>query len=546
MGKETATTPKRGFVSDGENVPEARRRTDDQNVTHLELMLGQIANYCPVISRNTVVKNSTSLTQIWQAIRLHYGFQLTGSHFLDFNSISLNPDERPEDLYQRLISFIEDNLLTTAGRISHHGSFPTPDEELTPSLENMVVLIWLRLIHPDLPQLVKQRYGTELRSQTLATLKPEISVALDSSLDEVHTTADAKILRTTTKDLLTSYKTTQNRETTTSHTTTLIENEKSSTFRDILSRLLLTMKPIDGPPVSVRVDPAPGFTPLVSDQTLLKLGISLEVGRIKNPNKSPVAERAIQELEGELLRQEPGGGPVTPLGLSIATARMNSRVRSHGLSAHELRRRSQVTNQQIPLSDREVILRQHSRRLANHPYSFRSKNHRRPSNNTVAKVGDLVYLTCDGSKDKGRERYIVTSTDDNWFYIRKFLGAQLRSKTYQVHPSECIVIPQFYSSMPFRRSYPNDSSEVSEYKDTDHDIPLTDADQVSNDAAPSQGQSLLVEEPPEVDPPPDIPELLSQPVEDADTAAVIPSSDPLSSLPTRPKRIVWSGATDLY
>ncbi|ESO93173.1 hypothetical protein LOTGIDRAFT_175608 [Lottia gigantea] len=281
------------------------------------------------------------------------------------------------------------------------------------------------------------------------------------------------------------------------------------------------MKPIDGPPVSVRVDPAPGFTPLVSDQTLLKLGISLEVGRIKNPNKNPVAERAIQELQDELLRQEPGGGPVTPLGLSITTARMNSRVRSHGLSAHELWiQRSQVTNQQIPISDREVILFQHSRRLANHPYSFRSKNHRRP--NTVAKVGDLVYLTCDGIKDKGCERYIVTSTDDNWFYIRKFLGAQLRS------------------SMPPRRSYHNDSSEVSVYEDTDHDIRLTDADQVSKDAAPSQDQSLLVEEPPKVDPPipPDIPELLSQPVEDADTAAVIPSSDPLSSLPTRPKRIV--------
>ncbi len=45
-------------------------------------------------------------------------------------------------------------------------------------------------------QLVKQRYGTELRSRTLASLKPEISQTLDSLLDEIHTSADAKVLRT--------------------------------------------------------------------------------------------------------------------------------------------------------------------------------------------------------------------------------------------------------------------------------------------------------------------------------------------------------------
>ncbi len=70
------------------------------------------------------------------------------------------------------------------------------DEELTPSLENMIVMTWLRLTHADLPALVKQRYGTELRSHTLASLKPEISQALDSLLEEIHATNEAKVLRT--------------------------------------------------------------------------------------------------------------------------------------------------------------------------------------------------------------------------------------------------------------------------------------------------------------------------------------------------------------
>ena len=68
----------------------------------LDLMLSQIANFCPVISRNTIAKNATRLSGIWQTIRLHYGFQSTGAHFLDFADIHLQADERPEDLYQRL------------------------------------------------------------------------------------------------------------------------------------------------------------------------------------------------------------------------------------------------------------------------------------------------------------------------------------------------------------------------------------------------------------------------------------------------------------
>ena len=64
------------------------------------------------------------MSSIWQAIHFHYEFQSTGTHFLDFNNIKLAPDKRPEDLYQRLISFIEDNLLLANDNISHDGKVP--------------------------------------------------------------------------------------------------------------------------------------------------------------------------------------------------------------------------------------------------------------------------------------------------------------------------------------------------------------------------------------------------------------------------------------
>ena len=197
-GKKTNTSPLRDLRDDSDDTPGLIRRTAQQKVAHLELMLGQIANFCPIISRNTIVKNSTSMNSIWQAIRLHFGFQTSGAHFLDFADLKLEPDENNEDLFQRLMAFVDDNLMTVGGGISHHDEFPAVDEDLSPSLENMIVLHWLKLIHQDLPRLVKQRYGSELRSRTLASLKPEISQAISSLLDEIHSISETKIMRQAT------------------------------------------------------------------------------------------------------------------------------------------------------------------------------------------------------------------------------------------------------------------------------------------------------------------------------------------------------------
>ena len=157
--KKTRAAPLRGFQDDAEDIP--NRRTAAQKVAQLDLLLGQIANFCPIISRNTIVKNSTSIKSIWQSIRAHYGFQSSGAHFIDLINIQLKPDERPEDLFQRVMAFVEDSLLNENSGLTHHGEAIREEEELTPTLENFIVL---HLLHKDLPALVKQRYGTELRS----------------------------------------------------------------------------------------------------------------------------------------------------------------------------------------------------------------------------------------------------------------------------------------------------------------------------------------------------------------------------------------------
>ena len=198
-GKWTAATPNRGFVDDGEEVTDAAaRKKKEHKVAQLNLMLGQVANFATIISRNQIVKETTSLNDVWSKIREHYGFHTTGAKFLDLVNIRLDAGERYEDLFQRLVTFVDDNLLTTTCNVRHRGATITVDEQVTPTTDNMIVLLWLERIHSSLPALVKQKYGAELRNQTLASLKSEISQAMDSLLGDLKSSEDTRIMRSNT------------------------------------------------------------------------------------------------------------------------------------------------------------------------------------------------------------------------------------------------------------------------------------------------------------------------------------------------------------
>ena len=103
-----------------------------------------------------------------------------------------------------------------------------------------------------------------------------------------------------------------------------------------LARLIIGLHPLDGPRAIIHADPAPGFASMSNNDSLNHLKVSIKVGRVKNKNKNPVAEKAVHEFEEELIRQEPGVHPVSEVGLAIATTRLNSRLRFSGLSSREL------------------------------------------------------------------------------------------------------------------------------------------------------------------------------------------------------------------
>ncbi len=63
--KYSTATPYRGFTDDTGDGGVSK----ENKVKYLDLFLGQIANYAPVISRNQITKNSTSLSDIWRKLR---------------------------------------------------------------------------------------------------------------------------------------------------------------------------------------------------------------------------------------------------------------------------------------------------------------------------------------------------------------------------------------------------------------------------------------------------------------------------------------------
>ena len=88
------------------------------------------------------------------------------------------------------------------------------------------------------------------------------------------------------------------RECTSSYTVSLlITDEQKATLRDAILKTCLPIRPLTGPPAVIRTDPAPGFASLNNDEILRQHHIVIEVGRVKNPNKNPVAEKAVLELE---------------------------------------------------------------------------------------------------------------------------------------------------------------------------------------------------------------------------------------------------------
>ena len=293
------------------------------------------------------------------------------------------------------------------------------------------------------------------------------------------------------------------RETVSSHTSAcIVGDEKGPTLRDGLIQLCVPLRPLDGPPAVIRVDPAPGFNTLRKDPLLAQHRLRVEVGEAKNKNKNPVAEKAVQEFEDELLRQDPEHTLVTPAKLAVVVAALNSRVRNQGLSSREIwTQRDQFSHDQLPLNDEHYIEQQYKNRQRGHrfhPGSFKRENQ--------VSVGDLVYLYSDKDKTHSRPRYLVSSVENEWCFLRKFVGKQLRHNAYKVHRDDCFTIPDSGNS----RSEPREG-KFDRFAPETQSFVLVNPNGGTFEAPPNEGGA--VELPPAQLVAPPVPEEITEPMQ---------------------------------
>ena len=103
---------------------------------------------------------------------------VSGNIFCDFDTIHFEPNERPEDLFQRLTSFVVDNLLQMDRRTDHHSE---SDEKNSPALYYINSATFTKQEFSSSYEIKIRTRPT--RTKTLANLKPEISQVLESLLE---------------------------------------------------------------------------------------------------------------------------------------------------------------------------------------------------------------------------------------------------------------------------------------------------------------------------------------------------------------------------
>ena len=127
---------------------------EDKTFT-VDLLLDQIANFAPLIPRNDITRDSGSLHDVWQKIRLYHNLEKSGGLMNICWTIKRKPEESPQSLFARLKQSYDDNLICADGLNYIDGPLQE-DEEMSPSLHNTVILHWLQLLHPQLRDAVTQ------------------------------------------------------------------------------------------------------------------------------------------------------------------------------------------------------------------------------------------------------------------------------------------------------------------------------------------------------------------------------------------------------
>ena len=222
-----------------------------------------------------------------------------------------------------------------------------------------------------------------------------------------------------------------------------------------------------------------GFVALKDDSLLKEHGITIDYGRVKNPNKNPVIDKCIQELEREFLSAELDGQSLSNTTIGTSLRQLNSRIRHCGLSAKEIiTKRDQITGYPLEFSDTDLTKHQHDLREKNHLYSSKSKARGgKPAAKDCINVGDLVFIKSEGDKFHRRPQYLVTNLADGFCILQKMSNGKFMSRFLKVPVMDVFKVSEALTPVETNKSretYPHAASNSANDSDdsTDDDCPV--------------------------------------------------------------------------
>ena len=227
---------------------------------------------------------------------------------------------------------------------------------------------------------------------------------------------------------------------------------KSENHRDLKDGIIDLLTPIKlAGEISVKVDNAPGFKPLLDnkDPDLTKLGIQLFNTDVFNKNENAVVDKACYELEQELVRIEPDGRPVSNTTIQYVVQLLNRKMRRNGsITAYDIYFNRDINTGENLNLDYDSLKTQQKQNREMH--NKRHNDSLKVVNQIDPQPGDIVITnTSKPDKHKAKDIFLVTASQNDKVKIQKLIHSNadnptLRSKSYVTDKSRLHVTRPHY------------------------------------------------------------------------------------------------------
>jgi len=199
MDRLTAAIQARQARPNDARVDQYDQQTRDRDLDNLltarnaqlAKLITLISVLCPYTLTNNLDQLSTSFLWIIGYLEQHYHIQKAGAHFLSISDIRFTAGDSYENFYMELHGAFEDTLRKQGETLLYRNNeVLEANEEMSPTLENTIVLLWLERIDPRLPQKISATFAHQMVGNTsLRDLQPVISARIPSLLQELDDSA---------------------------------------------------------------------------------------------------------------------------------------------------------------------------------------------------------------------------------------------------------------------------------------------------------------------------------------------------------------------